>query len=261
MEKDNQKVVKIKNIVLDWGMVLAYPATGNWFITPKTSELLGQSNYKNAKHHIIKLKKAFSDAFVDITENHLMHTEKEEIEQFAVFYTKIIEQMEWKIPENLTDQNGKKVINTGEWGKLLACDLVENPDHVLLYEDSISMLNKMNENYQVYILSDNWPSLTSKMRRGKVDCLVEGTVISCDYGICKDDRKLFQEGIQEWGINPEESIFADDNTINLENARLSGFTPLWMKRYNLDTKMSGDFPVVHDLQEILDFCNHFSQRR
>lgn len=31
----------IRNIALDWGLVLAYPTTGNWFVTPHTIELLG----------------------------------------------------------------------------------------------------------------------------------------------------------------------------------------------------------------------------
>ena len=46
----------VKYIVLDFGMVLAYPTTGNWHITPKFIELVDINKLNREQ-----LKKAFDN--------------------------------------------------------------------------------------------------------------------------------------------------------------------------------------------------------
>lgn len=234
----------IKNIVFDYGYVLAYPKTGNWFIPPKAKEILSINDMIRILLRLRRIPQAFQRSRVHLDENHLLFTEEEEIDQFFRFYTEFLGLM------GITKQKEEKA-------QALAIDTVCNDQKVLLYEDVISTLKLMKAEYHIYILSDNWPSLTRTLKYHRITQYLDGLIMSCDYGICKDNIDLFYHTIAKLRIEPEESIFIDDSEGNLANAKRAGFVPLLMDRrgrvrkskYHITHNMSGVFQFLQSYHE------------
>jgi putative hydrolase of the HAD superfamily len=225
----------IENIVYDFGYVLAYPKSGNWFIPPNTRRILGVKNCLLVLMRFYRLSGAFHHGHRVLNENHLLFTEDEEIKQFSEFYELI-----------LKDMGIKK--NRSRISELLAADTVSNDDKVIFYSDVLKELKRAKENYHISVLSDTWPSLKRLFDHIGITPLLDGLVMSCDYGICKDNIRLFYEAASKLQIEPYKSVFIDDSETNLENAQKAGFVAILMDRYG-KVKHS-KFPVVHNLAEV-----------
>lgn len=76
----------VKYVILDFGMVLAYPTTGNWHITPKFMELVDISKIERES-----LKKAFNNN-KEILDRKVLNLE-EEYNMFLEFYNNCIIRM------------------------------------------------------------------------------------------------------------------------------------------------------------------------
>jgi len=233
----------IENIILDYGRVLAYPKTGNWFVPPNTQKIIGFNKYLRMFVHHDKTNLAFRKAYKKLNDNHLLHMEVEELAQFTEFYKEILERLDFQS-------------DLDSIAELLANDNVLNDDKVIFYDDVIDELKKFNLSYRVAILSDTWPSLKRVLDHNGVLQLTDGLIMSCDYGICKDRLELFEIAVKELGINPENSVFIDDSTANLKNAVIAGFKPILMDRTK---KMRHcPYPVVHNLSEIAKVIQYYN---
>ena len=73
----------MKFIVLDFGMVLAYPPTGNWHITPKFLELI---DIKKINEEILKNAISNNKQILDKQITSL----EEEYSMFIEFYSKVL---------------------------------------------------------------------------------------------------------------------------------------------------------------------------
>ncbi|MBP1755942.1 MAG: family hydrolase [Firmicutes bacterium] len=230
----------IKNIVFDYGYVLAYPRTGNWFVPPKAKKILDFKDIIRIFLRLHRIRDAYQRSRVHLDEKHLLFTEEEEIEQFHRFYTEFLSFM------GITEQQTKKA-------HALAIDTVCNDDKVMIYEDVLNSLKLMKADYHIYILSDNWPSLTRVLKHSQIEQYLDGMVMSCDYGICKDNLDLFYHAIAKFGIEPEESVFIDDSEGNLANAQHAGFIPILMERRG--RKKASSYPIVHNMSKVTEMIH------
>lgn len=121
----------ISNIVFDYGLVLAYPKTGNWFMTPDTKKIIGVQNTLKIILKYSQINKAFRNAYSFLDENHLLHTETEEIQQLKEFYRRFLLSMD--IQKDI-----------GDISYDLAKDIVYNDDKVVFYDDVIRIIEKCN---------------------------------------------------------------------------------------------------------------------
>ena len=174
--------MKVKYLVLDFGKVLAYPVSGNWFITPNFYKYVDKNKIK-----IEDLKIAFNQnagkEIGDILEN-----EKEEIEMFKNFYKKAFKQIKYE-NKNIDDIS----LNC-------AIDFVKNNDKYKLYDDTYLSLEKLSKKYKLICLSDNWPSGRRYMKDLKIYDLFEKVYISSDYGYTKKELLLFDHPIKDFDI-------------------------------------------------------------
>ncbi len=204
--------MKVKYLVLDFGKVLAYPVSGNWFITPNFYKYVDKNKIK-----IEDLKIAFNQnagkEIGDILEN-----EKEEIEMFKNFYKKAFKQIKYE-NKNIDDIS----LNC-------AIDFVKNNDKYKLYDDTYLSLEKLSKKYKLICLSDNWPSGRRYMKDLKIYDLFEKVYISSDYGYTKKELLLFDHPIKDFDIKENEAIFVDDDILNLDAANKKGFIPILMDR-------------------------------
>lgn len=224
----------IKNIVYDFGYVLAYPRSGNWFIPLKARQILGLRNCLLFILRFYKVGSAFYKAYKYLNDNHLLFTEEEELLQFTEFYNQI-----------LIDLGINK--DRGVLAELLAKDTVLNDDKVIFYGDVLEELKRAHISYKVAVLSDTWPSLKRLFDHKGITELLDGLIMSCDYGICKDNIELFHKAAAALKIEPAETAFIDDSEANLDNAYNAGFLPIRINRNKKAVKSK--YTVVHNLKE------------
>lgn len=224
----------IKNIVYDFGYVLAGPKSGNWFIPPNYRKIIGICGCLQFLVKAYKIGHSLQWGHKYLNDNHLLFTEEEEFNQFTVFYERI-----------LSDIGIKK--DRSKKAELLAWDTVYNDDKFVFYDDVMEELHKAKKDYRIAVLSDTWPSLKRVFDHQGINALLEGLVMSCDYGICKDNIELFYQAASKLDIKPEETLFIDDSEVNLDNAKKAGFIPIRMDRKS-KVKQS-KYPLVHNLAE------------
>lgn len=224
----------IKNLVFDFGRVLAYPATGNWFITPETKNILGALRFFKLMHSS-KTPTAFRNSCRYLDSIHLLHTEEEEIEQFTEFYKRALAEI------GIKDKNEKLSLK-------LAQDVTLNDNKVVIYDDVLPCFEELKSEYSISVLSDTWPSLRRVLKNYGVSQYLSGIVLSCDYNEQKSGTKLFEIAIKEWNILPEETVFVDDSESNLDNASKVGFSCILMDRTG--KKKESKYPIVYDLNDL-----------
>ncbi len=233
----------IKNILYDYGYVLAYPRSGNWFFPKDTYRIMGIRNTIKMLLRKARFSDSFHKAHGYLNENHTLYTEEEELEQFQRFYKIFFHEMGIR----------RRIDRISEQ---LAKETVCSDEKVCFYEDVKLELAKAHESCKVAILSDTWPSLRRLLEHQGIMEHLDGAIMSCDYGICKDNRKLFEITISMLNIVPEETVFVDDSEANLDNAFSMGIISVLMDRSN-KIKQSR-YPIVHNLNELYQFVMEYN---
>ena len=227
----------ITTLVFDYGKVLAYPKTGNWFVTPNAKKILGFLNCLKIFFNYKKIEQSFEAAHRYLNDNQLLHTEQEEYNQFIEFYKIILGSL--GIKRNIDD-----ICDA------LARDCVYNDDKVIFYDDVTTAIEYFMQSYRIIILSDTWPSLKRILENKGIWGFFDDVIMSCDYGKTKESTDFFEIAVSELNLVPSECIFIDDSLSNLDNAKKVGFIPVLMDRKGKEN--NSKYPVIHNLNAIND---------
>lgn len=86
------------------------------------------------------------------------------------------------------------------------------------------LLEKLSEHYRLVLLS-NIDQAYWEVVRGMHPELehFESLLVSCDLGMAKPDREIFQHVCQLTGREPSQCLFVDDTALNVGAARRLGF--------------------------------------
>jgi putative hydrolase of the HAD superfamily len=92
------------------------------------------------------------------------------------------------------------------------------------YPGAFSLLKQLSQHYPIAVFSNvtavHWLPLYAQMKdSGSVSYFFA----SYELGMAKPDPAAFEHVANTMGLDPEEILFVDDNPINVEGARLSGF--------------------------------------
>jgi len=225
----------LTTVALDYGRVLAYPSSGNWFMPANLPQILGLGNMMKMVSGAQTLQGNMEKAKATLDENHLLRTVEEEFEQFTQFYRIAF--------------GGVGMKGLGGIAEQLARHAVYSEDKVRFYDDALPGIRALKERRRVIVISDTFPSLKDTLRASGVLPLLDGIVMSCDYGHFKSDNgKLFHSAIEHHDVIPEETLFVDDSAENLVYARSLGFHTAQMDR---DGKIeTSEYPLVHNLAEV-----------
>ena len=219
--------MEVKYLVLDFGYVLFYPVSGDWFITPKFLELVDINKIDKEK-----LKKAVysEDYFI----NRKMTTYEEEYEDFKLYYTAIFEKIGYDISE--------KKIEEIVYNFAYECDKYNIYDGV---KEELEMLSKK---YTLIMLSDNWPCGNRMLKKAGIYNYFEKIYFSSYYGVRKKDKVFFDYPIKDFNIKNKQAIFVDDNEDLLKIAEEKGFVA---KRMNREKKeMKSNYQIINNLRDI-----------
>ena len=88
--------------------------------------------------------------------------------------------------------------------------------------------------YRLYVLSNMSKELIDFLRRVPVYRHFEGEVVSCEDGVCKPEKEIYQLLLQRYGLNPAETLFIDDRKENIEAAEREGIVGYWFDRHDLE---------------------------
>lgn len=220
---------KNKYLILDFGLVLGKPKTGNWFITPNFYEIIGKN-----KIDLKRLNVLFNKYNENISKKII--TKEEEYKAFKEFYLNILNEL-------------KIVKNEEETAEKLAEDFVYNEDKYIMYDDVYEFLEKQSQKYILILLSDNWPCVYAILKNWGIDKFFTKIYISSEYLALKKDGLLFDYAMNEFKIKKDEAIFVDDNPELLEVADKKKLIPVLMDRANLHKDYS-KYKRIQNLEEL-----------
>lgn len=219
----------IKNIIFDIGGVLAEPKSGHWFITTNFWNILNKNLIDEEKLKI-SLKKYL---YLQTQEP---KTEKDEHKMFSNYYCNVLKDINY--PNASLDIANK-----------LADDCVYNDDKFIFFDDVYSILEKLSKKYNLYIISNGWPSSFRVLKNKGIDKYFKGIIISSMYTTVKEEN-LFDIFINKYKeITPSESLYIDDRNHILQKAKEYGFNLLLMDRYKKYEKTQ--FEIVNNMNDIL----------
>ena len=131
----------------------------------------------------------------------------------------------------------------------LARDRVFQPD-IEPYPETLEVLERIHESGLVLgVLSEAWPSLDLNYRRIGIRDYFRAFVISANYGLLKDDPKLFAVAEEQMDTPAENTLFLDDWAPYVQVAIESGFQGAVVAR-DPDTPRTGGLTCVTDLYEM-----------
>ena len=233
-EKLNKKYIQgvikmIKNIIFDIGGVLAEPKSGHWFITTNFWNILNKNLIDEEKLKI-SLKKYL---YLQTQEP---KTEKDEHKMFSNYYCNVLKDINY--PNASLDIANK-----------LADDCVYNDDKFIFFDDVYSILEELSKKYNLYIISNGWPSSFRVLKNKGIDKYFKGIIISSMYTTVKEEN-LFDIFINKYKeVTPSESLYIDDRNHILQKAKEYGFNLLLMDRYKKYEKTQ--FEIVNNMNDIL----------
>jgi putative hydrolase of the HAD superfamily len=220
--------MNIKNIIFDIGGVLADPKSGHWFITNNFYSIVDKELINEEK-----LIKSLKDNLHLHTQN--PKNEKEEHKMFSDYYYKVLSDIDYpNLKRNLADK--------------IADDCVYNDEKFVFYNDVEENLKRLSKKYNLYIISNGWPSSFRVLHNVGIDKYFKGIVISSMYTTSKEEN-LFDLFLEKYKVKPSESIFIDDRNHILNKAKEYGFKLLLMNRKN--ENKSDVFETIHSLIQII----------
>ena len=219
----------IKNIIFDIGGVLAEPKSVHWFITTNFWNILNKNLIDEEKLKI-SLKKYL---YLQTQEP---KTEKDEHKMFSNYYCNVLKDINY--PNASLDIANK-----------LADDCVYNDDKFIFFDDVYSILEELSKKYNLYIISNCWPSSFRVLKNKGIDKYFKGIIISSMYTTVKEEN-LFDIFINKYKeVTPSESLYIDDRNHILQKAKEYGFNLLLMDRYKKYEKTQ--FEIVNNMNDIL----------
>lgn len=224
----------VKNLFFDVGSTLHHPVTGNWFITPNFFNILG-------KIDLDIVLDAIEKSFHLLDEREIV-TEDEEYDMFCKFYYNVLKSMNY---DNITP----------EYIQALAYDCVYNDNKVIFYNEVKDELIKLSKEYNLYIISDAWPSTYRVLKHYGIYDLFKKVYISSDLGCKKSDKTLFEIALEETNIN-DENYFIDDREELLDISQEYGFIPILIDREN---NQETNYIKINNLKELHKILNLYKK--
>lgn len=105
-------------------------------------------------------------------------------------------------------------------------------------EENTQLLPRLKGNYNLYGLT-NWSGETFPIAYKKYPFFqnFKGIVVSGDEKLIKPDKKIYQVLIERYSLNPNECLFIDDNSRNIQSAKQLGFNCVHFFNVNLEEEL------------------------
>ncbi len=223
--------MKYKYIILDFGYVLSYPKSGDWFITDEFIK-----NIEINKIDREKLKEAIRKYGHILSRK--MITYDEEYNSFYEFYKNVFKEVKYDVSDEVL--------------KKISYDFTYSDTKYDYYDDVMKVIPELAKNYKLIILSDNWPCGERIIKNYGLDKYFLKVYISSTYGCVKKEGTFFDYPINDFDINPEEALFIDDKEEILDVAKAKGFNVKIMMRNEVG---ESKYEIITSLYDLLNEVN------
>jgi HAD superfamily hydrolase (TIGR01509 family) len=234
---------KIKGLLLDVGGTIAYPKSGSWFIPCKFEEAFISNNRK-----VPSFEELYNSipAGMEYLDSHFEATNiKEEIELFSQYY--------WHVLKKLLNNNPPAALC-----EQLSRMRVYETENFQFYTDVLPSITKLNINgLSIGIVSENWPSLITNLKKQGCIELFKTITISSVVKCRKSNRYIFDKAIEEIGIDPQFVLFVDDGEENVVAAIEIGMHGLHIRRKT--TRPAGECKMVENMEGIEKYIEEMNE--
>lgn len=98
-------------------------------------------------------------------------------------------------------------------------------------QPTIALIKELKtRGYNLYVLSNMSKEYIEYLRKMPVFDYFDGEVVSCEVGMGKPNRKIYEYLLSHYELNPSQTIFIDDRIDNVEMAAEVGITPFHFNR-------------------------------
>ncbi len=98
----------------------------------------------------------------------------------------------------------------------------------------LNIMKKLKVNYSIWLLSNTNPKHINDEidKKYKFPKIVDGSIYSFDIGFRKPEKEIYIRAANIVDLNPEECLFIDDLSENIEAAKKVGFLGIHFKSYS-----------------------------
>ncbi len=89
-------------------------------------------------------------------------------------------------------------------------------------EQLLACLGKVRGRARTGIVSNAWPHARARLAADGVAGLVDAVVLSCEAGVAKPDRRIFELALARLGAEPGSALFIDDTPSHVAAAQALG---------------------------------------
>ena len=107
------------------------------------------------------------------------------------------------------------------------------PSYIEIYTEVFPLLVRLKEKgHRIFVLSNTSPVFYELLEEqlSPLNEILDGFVLSCDIKAVKPDRKMFEEILHKYELNPANCIFLDDVKENTKMAESLGIKAYQIKK-------------------------------
>ena len=107
------------------------------------------------------------------------------------------------------------------------------PSYIEIYTEVFPLLARLKEKgHRIFVLSNTSPVFYELLEEqlSPLNEILDGFVLSCDIKAVKPDRKMFEEILHKYELNPANCIFLDDVKDNTKMAESLGIKAYQVKK-------------------------------
>lgn len=201
----------IKGIFFDLGWTLLTPVSGNWMFSD-----FGRRYFPREMEARPEFQAAHKAGIEYLNSHHLLSSIDEEYQRFLHYFTLLAQAM----PDlGVTEEDLAKITE----------DRVYNKDNFRLFPDSVKTLETLRGRYKLGIISDTWPSIVPVLEHFDILQYFDCVTYSYTLGVYKPHPEMYWDALGKMKLPPEETLFVDDFSGNLEGARKEGIQPVLIR--------------------------------
>ena len=107
------------------------------------------------------------------------------------------------------------------------------PAYIDIYTEVFPLLARLKENgHRIFVLSNTSPVFYELLKNqlAPLAKILDGFVLSCDIKVIKPDRKMFEEILSKYELDPANCVFLDDIADNTKMAETLGIKAYQVKQ-------------------------------
>ena len=102
-------------------------------------------------------------------------------------------------------------------------------DSMLINNEVINIINRLKKNYIISSLSNTSKLHAEINRKRGVFSYFEPALNSCDLGLKKPEKEIYNLMLDRLNLKPEQCIFIDDRELHIDSAKKLGFKTILFK--------------------------------